>query len=573
MTAKEDATPAMICYAAAPSAFMTDHAGEVAGLYDGFFFTCGDWDAGIVASIGVGADGPTDPDWVPMAKQNVAALKAVGVTENLLGICFVGSGEWPSPETLLSVEHTSKISRHFSALGQAAAECGFAGVSIDVEYPYPRYELDHPIYTYDGYTAGDLMIAAFRQGRSAMRAVIDEFPEAVVFALPGTLRTRPLERQFLLGMLDVMSEQDAPGGFHLGTEYSYCLHDPVTQAAIPRFEDCGIAEVVSGDMLDYWKRRCTVAPGVWPLHMTETPDVQYVPQPWPDELDELREQMRILRATSKRYIWSYSGHAVWHLPTDETDELAGRSAPDFPGGRDVIAGWHEILRDREPVADVRFGPLFDAIRRFDDEEISPAELCDAFGTPGAWWTLGPLGNPHLQPGRTASEALDDDIPSNKVYYGRDGAVRWQPWAALDPRGLFGTRHMMDYLAIDNLSYYFVCWIHSDVACTATLNLNWDDGIVVRVREDVVFDRPDYPESGHGVLYQNKYQFEERVPVGLAAGATRLAVTSINAGGAWAFVLRLTDADGFPLPGVRFSLSDDGTAPSGSMDRIRQNVHE
>ncbi len=75
------------------------------------------------------------------------------------------------------------------------------------------------------------------------------------------------------------------------------------------------------------------------------------------------------------------------------------------------------------------------------------------------------------------------------------------------------------------------------------------------QEFPLFDRPDYPPEGHGVLYQNKHQFEKRVAVDIPAGATRLAVTSINAKGGWAVALRLTDYDGYPLPDVTFRLAE------------------
>jgi hypothetical protein len=159
---------------------------------------------------------------------------------------------------------------HFGALGKAAKECGFCGVCIDVEYPYPRYFLQHEVYTYEGYTPDDVLRAAYTQARAAMSAILDEFPDAVVFVLPGTIRTKPIEQKYQLGLLDEMAARQAPGGFHLGTEYAYCLHDPVTQAAIPRYEDTGMPELLSPESLAYWREHGTMAPGVWPTHMVET---------------------------------------------------------------------------------------------------------------------------------------------------------------------------------------------------------------------------------------------------------------------------------------------------------------
>jgi len=545
--------PKMLAYYAQPNAYMNDQAAAIRGLYDGFYFTCGSWDGGVAATIGVDGNPPTDPSWLALARENVAALQREGITENLLGVHFGQDEVWPSPETLLADEWTAKMGRHFRALGGAAKEAGFRGASIDVEYPYPRYSLDHPIYTYDGYTPHDLMTAAYRQGRISMAALLDGFPEAVVFVLPGSLRARPIARQYMLGLLDEMADCDAPGGFHLATEYAYCLHDPVTQAAIPRFEDAGMPDILAPRTLDYWRRRCTIAPGVWPTHMIETGGEDYPVRPWEDELAEVRQQMAILRRLSKRYMWSFSGQPLWVVPSDEVRATYGVGAT-YPEAQRFIPGWHDILRDTTTrVTEPRMVRLFDAVRAFDEQRLSSDGLCDAFGTPGRWWVLGPLGNPHVQPERAAEEALVRPIGTKDVYYGRDGAVRWFPWASHDPRGMVATRELIDYLHTDDLSVHFVSWIESPRPLEAVIHTGWDDGIVIRLDDRVVFDRATYPPVGHGILYRDRYQFEGHVPVMIPAGATKLAVTSINAKGSWAWSIRITDRDGYPFDGVRFRL--------------------
>ena len=132
------------------------------------------------------------------------------------------------------------MAAYFGRLGESARDLGFRGVSIDTEYCYRRYCLDHEIYTYDGYSAADLLAGARTQGRAIMSALLDAFPDAVVFELPGYLWSRSIGRALTLGMLEVMAERDAPGGFHLGTERAYCLLDPVSQVAIhPGGRPCG----------------------------------------------------------------------------------------------------------------------------------------------------------------------------------------------------------------------------------------------------------------------------------------------------------------------------------------------
>ena len=175
--------------------------------------------------LGCRGKGRAESDWRAQMGENLVHLREAGVTENLLGVHFGAEAEWPSPELLMSAEYTAKMARHFASVGRAAKELGFRGVSIDVEYPYRRYELDHEIYTYEGYTVEDVLAGARAQGRAVMEAVLGEFPEAVLFVLPGELWARPIERAFQVAMLEVMAERDAPGGFHLGSEAAYTLYE------------------------------------------------------------------------------------------------------------------------------------------------------------------------------------------------------------------------------------------------------------------------------------------------------------------------------------------------------------
>ncbi|OQB41060.1 MAG: hypothetical protein BWY06_00964 [Candidatus Latescibacteria bacterium ADurb.Bin168] len=549
--------PKMLCYSVLPNDYLNAHAAEIQGLYDGFYFQCGTWDQGVAANIGLPGEPATNPEWLALARQNVAALTHNGITENLLAVAFGSGDPWPSPETLLSDAFTEKMGRHFQALGKAARECGFRGVSIDLEYPYPRYELDHPQYVYDTYTPGDLKAAAYRQGRACMAALLDEFPEAVVFLLPGGIRTRPLEVQMILGFMDEMAERDAPGGCHLASEYSYRMHDPVTAASVPVFDECRMGNFVSEATIVWWKRRGSVAPGVWAFHMAESEEPDYPVRPWADEMAERRQQMRILRSLSPRYMWSYSSYAAWFTPSEATRRIPGVRFPDFDGAEHAIPLWHGILRDKTrydelPEADPRMLRLFEAVRAFRSGETTPEELCDAFGTPGRWLVLGPLSTPHTSPRRTADEALGQPIKANRIFCGRDGAVRWFTWFSHDPRGIVNTRSVFDFLAADDMSMHIVAWLHSDREREVVLNVGHNDGVIVRVGDAVVLDKPELPAVPHRGFFRDRYQFEELVRVTVPRGKTRLAVTVICGKESWRFAFRVTDRDGYPVERVRFT---------------------
>ncbi len=549
----EPADPMTICYSVRPNGYLNDHAQGIAKIYDGFFFTMGSWDEGTLRFLGIDGRSPDDPSWIEATRVNIASLRRAGVTENFLTVSFSQDGDWPSPNTLLSRSYTQKMSEHFAAIGQSARDLGFRGVCIDVEYPYPRYEIDNEIYSYEDYTAGDLISAAREQGLASMTAILEQFPEAVVFTLPGVLRSRPIERMYLLGLLEMMSERSATGGFHLGTEFTYCLHDPVTIAATSRFEDTGIHLLVDPDVMAYWKRHCTIAPGVWPLHMVETGGEDYPVGTWKDEVAELRQQMAILRGLAKRYVWSFSGTPVWYLYSPEIEEKYGLKKQSFQQDDIDLSGWHKILMEKPVLELSPLGTLVEQVEKFDLGKLTLEELCDSFGTPGCWWVLGMLGNPRTNPEYAASEALAQPIDPYTAYHGRDGAVRWFPFDNLDPRGITSCRYIFDWRNTDNAAAHFVTFIYSEQRRKAYLNMGWDDGIIVRLGSETVFEEIDYPPQGHGFLFRDRYIFEKRVPIMIDKGRTQLSVTSLNAFGAWIFSLRVTDGTGMPFDDIRFRL--------------------
>ncbi|MBI2435972.1 MAG: hypothetical protein HYV26_24210 [Candidatus Hydrogenedentes bacterium] len=544
--------PKIIAYYAQPNAYLTDHAREVAELYDGFFFTLGSWDEGVQNNLGFPPEVAPQGNWLEQAASNLKALTGAGATESLLGIHFGDSAPWPSAETLLSAEYTAKLARHFGRAAAAARELGFRGLSIDVEYPYPRYEVDHEIYAYEDYTVDDLLSAGRAQGAAVMSAVLDAFPEAVIFVLPGVLWTRPIDREFTLGMLQVMQERDAPGGLHLGAEVAYSLLDPVTQVAIPRVGDCSAEALLTGPMLEYWRRRCTVAPGVWPMHMVETGGKDYPKRPWVEELTELREQMAILRCTAKRYIWSFSGQPMWYMYTDALGQQYGLSKQTYEGAEEAIPGWQAILREATPVSNTRLGPFLKAIKAYDRGRLSPLELCRTFGSPGQWLVLGLLGNPFTTPQFFPGAPAQPPLSLDALYHGRDGVVRWFSSPDYSLLGDVSLMKYFDWRATDNAAAILATQVVAKRdQRDAHVWLGWDDGAVVRLDGRVVMDHAVYPERGHGTFFRDRYNFEDHVAMPVTAGRHLLTITSINSHGSWGVNLRIADADGYPLSGIRF----------------------
>jgi hypothetical protein len=299
-----------------------------------------------------------------------------------------------------------------------------------------------------------------------------------------------------------------------------------------------------------------MAPGVWPMRMVEDTSLTYVKRPWPDELRDLSEQYTILRAATKRYLWTYGGAQMWltHDPVRDAQYRLG--GPSFADADSVAAAWHAILRDRTPYersefADQRMAKLLRALREFDEGSRDADALCDALGTPGRWWVLGLLGNPTLKPARTAREALSESPSAQDIYWGRDGWVRWFPWRNHHPTGVVDANRTFGYMGTDSASAYFVAWAHCERPVDAFVNVGWADGLSIQVGDSIVFHEMAVPPARHRLWVQDRFQFERKVPIHLPAGAARIVCTpaSFNS---FIFTLRVTDADGYPIDGVRFS---------------------
>jgi len=536
-----------IMYSAQPNAYFDDHAADIKKFADGFFFVAGDWSE---ASKRLA---PSNNTWLDALRKNIASLRKAGVSENFLGVSFGENAVWPSEQTLLGDAALAKMRAEFAATGRAAKSLGFRGVSIDVEYPYKRYVLDHPSWTYSGYTTEDLIAAAYRQGQTAIAALLDEYPQAVILLLPGELySTRRIGREFMRGILDEMARRDAPGGLHLGSEYTYTTGDALSTLATARMEDPLIAKLASPRAAAYWKRRGTMAPGVWPLHMVETGGKDYPVQPWKKEFAELREQMSLLRAVAKRYVWTFTANPIWYVHTPEIEARYGLRKQDLKRA-DIDIRDCQLLMSERTAPPAKWSGAIESIRRYDRGELSPDQLCDAFGTPGRWWVLGLLAHPRKLPQFAAVGAATAPIDRETTHHGRDGALRWFPVSLYDPRGVVNCQYLFDWRATNASGAHFATYVHSTAARRATLHLGWDDVVTVRCNDKIVFDTRDDARQVKGLLYLDKYRFEKQLPIELTAGRNKLVITSTNDHGAWAFDVRITGEDGAPLAGLRFGL--------------------
>ena len=134
-------------------------------------------------------------------------------------------------------------------------------------------------------------------------------------------------------------------------------------------------------------------------------------------------------------------------------------------------------------------------------------------------------------------------------YGRDGLVRWFAFHNYDALGHANLPWAFGWRRTDDASAVLATMVASKRDVNGYLWLGWDDGAVVRLNGKVVFNHPEYPQRGHGMVFRDKYDFEDHVPIAIPKGESLLMVTSINLKGRWGVNLRLGDENGFPLEGT------------------------
>ena len=221
--------------------------------------------------------------------------------------------------------------------------------------------------------------------------------------------------------------------------------------------------------------------------MIETGGRNYPQQPWKDEIADLRRQLSILRLTTPKYMWSYSGNRLWYLYSDEVGQKYGLRPHNLKRADIDIGDWYRLLMDKPVSHDPAMTALASKIKEFDEDKQTAEQLCDAFGTPARWWVLGLLSNPLTEPKFAATAALLQSINTMESHFGRDTAVRWFIYENNDPRGITDIKYIFDWQNTDSASAHFVSYIHNDKLAKGFLHVGWDDGIIIYLNDQLVFD--------------------------------------------------------------------------------------
>lgn len=238
------------------------------------------------------------------------ACRAVGIDSNFVKVAF--HTLLPNP---FDDEAWLRLTSNFAEAATFAKLSGCAGVAIDTEYVAPQYNPLWPGYADSKRTAEELGQKYRERFVTLTRQMLERYPDMVLLTLPEGIRLyKAFYRSVFEGMLQGCADADAPGGLHLLTEETYHLTGPVVLANYAEDLNNLILQTVNTKLQNYWKRRCTIALGAWPLGY-------YRPI-----LDETGKQIGYggrKEIYGDKVIGSYADRSAWYPPETFRQQMAG----------------------------------------------------------------------------------------------------------------------------------------------------------------------------------------------------------------------------------------------------------
>jgi len=525
------------------------------------------------------------------ARRMNEACRRAGVDANFLNVSWSGTlPDWFDDAAW------AKINSNFRQGAVFAREAGFRGLSIDTEYTGEQYKLEWPGYTYEGYTPQDLVAKIGERMQGLLGAVYDAWPEIEILHLPGGVDI------ITSGWVEEAARRDAPGGIHFFSEGPYDKPSPYWDFANSWRLLRGARAHLSDHAWDYFRRRCSVAPGMWPIgnsgiypgwlpHQTDL--VSYSP-------DDFRAQYAALCMIASRYNWIYAGGQTWWGATPEEQELytgqrgPNRQVPPNLEAYRAVVRAKQVLDDpmmlalarqlranglRDYSQDLGWGIRcrMEAPKDKTGQTLWPYDLLLAsplypiqgdlaaiedqwrrgivpdahavFGTLTHWNLIGPFENPKGHLGMDAVYPPEREIDFAAFYATPNGWLRWFEHRAPETLAnvdLARVIHPSEYAVGYALGYLTV---ERDTPCQ--IRLSGNDRITAWLGGAKIFEKP----------YDSVSVLDEfALDVVLPKGTTPLLLKVGNAERGWDFYCRVTDRNAQPLESVRWSLRPPGQGP-------------
>lgn len=559
--------PRTILYSVTPDALAADLDRWRALGVDAFFITgvAPEWSTDVWGSDGEPwTVGRADKNWQRVRKATERA-RAAGA-ETFLTMAFSHPFDW------FDELAWQKIENNFKQFALFARSAGCTGVAIDIEYIGEQYNFAWDGYDYAGYTRRDLVTKVRQRGTQIARAVFDAFPDAPLLTFP--------EQGYNLGTwlhvtwIEEAARRRAPGGVHLCTEYTYRRPNVRYMFAHAWRNDRVLQSLLSEAGRAYWTRSCSIAEGLWPFGVD--PDDGHGVAPTPEEF---RQAYAASLMVSRRYNWVYTH--------DASDAMLGRSDKGYPG--QAVADYLPVMRERPMITnpalvrtaqDLRhlvtrdYGPdlelalapaligprqeltieilpralfqpspnaaLQDALwklarRTIQGEEVDVAAL---FPAQREWLVIGPFANAERR-GLATVYPPEQRLDLDAEIEGVNGRVRWTSYRCA--AGSVMVDLARQFKPSEEVCAYALCFATTDRERPVQIRASGNDVWKLWIGGRLVHESAD---DGRILLDR------EVLPVTLPAGTTPILMKVCNHRRDWGFVLRITDADGKPVKGLK-----------------------
>ncbi len=567
--------PRTILYSVSPAALTADADSLVKLGFNAFFITgvASEWSTDVWGADGEPwTIGRMDKNWQQVRRANERCQK-LGA-ETFLTMAFSHHFDWFDDLAW------QKIENNFYQFALFAKSSGCTGIAIDIEYVGEQYSFGWEGYDYAGYTRSELVAQVQKRGRQMARAVFDAFPEVRFLTFP--------EQGYNLGTwlhvewIEEAARRQAPGGLHLCTEYTYRRPNIRYMFAHAWRNNRVLQSLLSEKGKSYWRKQCSIAEGLWPFG--EDPDDSghgVAPTP-----DEFRQAVAASLMAGSRYNWVYLHDAY--------ETMLGRANKSYPG-QPPVSEYLPILRDRQMITDATYVGIAQDLRRLRSRdygadlglalvpsligpreelatEIMPrsiygpslnASLQDAIWEAGRrvvrgevvnmptlfpaqtdWMLIGPFAN-REQRGFATVYPPEQNLDLHAELDGLEGKVRWTEYHC--PSGNVMVNLAKQFRPSEEVCAYALCFAKAEQPRTVQFRVSGNDVWKLWVGGKLVHESGD---EGRMILDR------EILPVSLPPGTTPILMKVCNNKRDWGFVLRITDRNGKPVPGLKVGLRPD-----------------
>jgi hypothetical protein len=565
-----------LLFASVDPRYVVDHAGKFADIGVDGLMICNlmpTWTGDIWRNHPTFAeDGQQDRivgDGNPLfeiCKQMNRRCREVGINYNSVLVAF----SEPFPDWF-DDDGWDSMQEGFRQCAIFARDAGFAGISLDIEYISPTYQLEHESYQAPDYPRDRLREKVRQRGRDLVAAMVSEFPEMILWQLPeGSHYYGPLAIDLTIGFVNAMAEVDAPGGYHLNIEGTYTVtHSLAIMKRMYEVEQAmreNLESMVGPKALDYWQRRGTISPGLWPLGYyraifdpvtgkrlgfsgkSETYGDSvvgsYADKSENYSVDDFRRQYASARMASRAFSWIYChGSVLWELSVEELARYEGNWVDSLPLVEN-LEEYQQVLREKSIIDDPAISQIATTVR----EGRAPPGFK---GYAPAWWHIGPFPYPGgtFDIAYPPEEVISPTMPGidlSSTYESYPGyemstdTLRWR-MTGVDSTGYVDLKDLVSRQ--DSVLSYSVAWLDMTEPRRVHIRFGCNDDGAVWLNGERIFTHigPRGAMADNDVFYAN-----------LPAGRTQILVKIGDHGGAgYGFYLRVTDEMGAKVSGLRW----------------------